>query len=151
MIFAKVYLKTERSASIQSSPVWSTKLYYNLRKFDKNCIIGNNVNFQHGVYLPQNTKVGDNCFFSIQVGVLDEKYPTVGKQVRKPVTIGNNVVLGAGVKLMGGITVGDNSVIGMDSTVLKDVPADLVVAGTPATVISNRKDFDEKKKKWENS
>ena len=38
MIFTKVYLKTERSDCIQSIPVWSTKVYYNLVKYEKNCI-----------------------------------------------------------------------------------------------------------------
>ncbi|MEM2141456.1 DapH/DapD/GlmU-related protein [Nitrososphaera sp.] len=121
----------------------------NFCNIDRGCRIGNDVNFQYGVYLPQDTVVGDNCFFSVQVGVLDEKYPATGRQIRKPVVFGKNVVVGGGAKFIGGITVGDNAVIGMGAVVIKDVPANSVVAGIPAKVISTRKEYDSKKKKWE--
>jgi acetyltransferase-like isoleucine patch superfamily enzyme len=123
----------------------------NFCNIDRGCKIGNDVNFQYGVYLPQDTLVGDNCFFSVQVGVLDEKYPAAGRQVRKPVKFGKNVVVGGGAKFIGGISIGDNAVIGMGSVVIRDVPDNAVVAGVPAHIISNRKDYDKKKDAWENA
>lgn len=121
----------------------------NFCNIDRGCRIGNDVNFQYGVYLPQDTVVGDGSFFSVQVGVLDEKYPAAGMQVRRPVVFGRNVVVGGGAKFIGGITVGDNAVIGMGSVVIRDVPADSVVAGVPARVISSRQEYDRKKRAWE--
>lgn len=116
---------------------------------DRGCKVGSNVNFQTGVYLAQNTMVGDDCFFSIHVGVLDEKYPAVGKQVRKPVIFGRNIVVGGGAKFIGGIRIGSNSVVGMGAMVIRDVPDNSVVAGVPARIISTREEYDKKKKIWE--
>jgi acetyltransferase-like isoleucine patch superfamily enzyme len=122
----------------------------NFCNIDRDCVIGNDVNFQYGVYLPQDTIVGNNCFFSIQVGVLDEKYPAAGRQIRKPVVFGDNVIVGGGSKFIGGIKIGDNSVIGMGSVVIEDVPKNAVVAGVPAKIISTREEYNKKKLMWEN-
>lgn len=121
----------------------------NFCNIDRGCRVGSDVNFQYGVYLPQDTVVGDNCFFSVQVGVLDEKYPAAGAQVRRPVVFGRNVVVGGGAKFIGGIRIGDNAVVGMGSVVIRDVPDGAVVAGVPARVISARDKYDRKKRLWE--
>jgi len=54
-------------------------------------------------------------------------------------TIGNNVSVGANVNIIGDITIGDNVMIGAGSVVVKDVPANCVVAGNPARVIKTLK------------
>ena len=51
--------------------------------------------------------------------------------------IGNNVIIGAGSKILGKVYVGDNVVIGANSVVLEDVPANVVIAGIPAKIIKN--------------
>lgn len=51
-------------------------------------------------------------------------------------TIGNNVYLGAGCKVVGGVTVGDNVVVSANSLVVADVPGDCTVMGVPARIIS---------------
>ena len=51
-------------------------------------------------------------------------------------TIGNNVFLAAGSKVMGGVTVGDNVVVSGNSLVISDVPSNCTVLGVPARVIS---------------
>ncbi len=51
-------------------------------------------------------------------------------------TIGNNVYLGAGAKVIGGVTVGDNVVITANSLVVADVPSNCTVMGVPARIIS---------------
>jgi acetyltransferase-like isoleucine patch superfamily enzyme len=55
------------------------------------------------------------------------------------VNIGNNVWIGYGACILRGVTVGDNAIIGTNSVVTKDVPANAVVAGLPAKVIRMRK------------
>ena len=51
-------------------------------------------------------------------------------------TIGNNVYLAAGAKVMGGVTIGDNVVVSGNSLVVSDVPSNCTVLGVPARVIS---------------
>ena len=52
-----------------------------------------------------------------------------------PVTIGDDVWLGAGVIVLPGVTIGDRCTIGAGSVVTKDIPADSVAVGTPAKVV----------------
>jgi serine O-acetyltransferase len=92
--------------------------------------IGRGVFIDHGmgVVIGETAVVGDNVL--IYQGV------TLGgtgleKGKRHP-TIGNNVVIGAGAKVLGNITVGDNSYIGANAVVIKDVPANSTVVGVPA-------------------
>lgn len=57
----------------------------------------------------------------------------IEKGKRHP-TIGNNVVIGAGAKVLGNITVGDNSYIGANAVVIKDVPPNSTVVGIPGRI-----------------
>ena len=50
-------------------------------------------------------------------------------------TLGNNVVIGAGAKVLGPFTVGDNSKVGAGAVVLKEVPPDSTVVGNPGRVV----------------
>ena len=52
------------------------------------------------------------------------------------IIIHDNVWLGAGVVVLPGVTIGKNSVIGANSTVVKNIPPNVVVGGSPARVIS---------------
>lgn len=49
-------------------------------------------------------------------------------------TIGNNVVIGGGAKVLGNLTIGDNSYIGANAVVIKDVPANSTVVGVPGRI-----------------
>ena len=50
-------------------------------------------------------------------------------------TIGDQVVIGAGAKVVGGVTIGERAVIGANSVVSKDVPPDSVAVGVPARIL----------------
>lgn len=53
----------------------------------------------------------------------------------KSITIGRNAWLGADVKVLAGVTIGENAIVAAGSVVTKDVPPDMVVAGSPARII----------------
>jgi acetyltransferase-like isoleucine patch superfamily enzyme len=70
----------------------------------------------------------------IAPGELIRKQPLVSK----PVRIGNDVWMGAGCSILPGVTIGDGAVVGARSVVTHDVPANAIVAGTPAKIIRYR-------------
>jgi serine O-acetyltransferase len=83
--------------------------------FGETCVIGDNVSILHGVTLGGTGKeIGD-------------RHPKIG----------DNVLIGAGAKVLGNITVGACSRIAAGSVVLKDVPACKTVAGVPAEIIGD--------------
>ena len=58
-----------------------------------------------------------------------------GKQkTKRHPTLGNNVVVGTGAKVLGNITIGDNSYIGANAVVIKDVPPNSTIVGVPGRV-----------------
>jgi len=84
-----------------------------------------------GVVIGETTIVGDDVTL-YQGATLGGTGKETGK--RHP-TIGDNVVVGAGAKVLGNITVGENSRIGSGSVVLRDVPDNSTVVGVPAHII----------------
>ena len=95
--------------------------------------IGSGVFIDHGsgVVIGETTEIGDNV--TIYQGVtLGGTGKDVGK--RHP-TIGNNVMISAGAKVLGPVTVGDFSKIGAGSVVLKDVPPHSTIVGVPGRVV----------------
>jgi len=82
--------------------------------------------------------IGDDCLIGPNVQLLAVSHavnPTqrLNKEnFAAPITIGNNVWIGAGVILLAGVTIGDNSVIGAGSVVTKSIASNTVVAGNPA-------------------
>ncbi|NDV46577.1 sugar O-acetyltransferase [Paludibacter sp. 221] len=86
-------------------------------------------------------QIGDNVFIAPNVGIYTAGHPLDAKQRRegleyaKPVTIGNDVWIGANVTILPGVTIGDNSVIGAGSVVTKDIPANSLAVGNPCRVI----------------
>ncbi len=94
--------------------------------------IGKGLLIDHGsgVVIGETAIVGDNC--TIYQGVtLGGTGKESGK--RHP-TIGNNVLIGAGAKVLGSFKVGDNSVIAANSVVLHEVPENCTCVGAPARV-----------------
>jgi serine O-acetyltransferase len=101
--------------------------------------LGHRVFIDHGVgvVIGETAILGDDVIIYQQVtlgGVSTSK----GK--RHP-TLENNVVIGAGAKILGNITIGANSKVGANSVVVKDVPADSTAIGIPARVL--KRGFDK--------
>ncbi|WP_276311151.1 serine O-acetyltransferase [Paenibacillus nanensis] len=85
-----------------------------------------------GIVVNSNATIGENCV--IMQGV------TIGASNRGATkgvpTIGNNVYIGAGAKIIGNVRVGNYAAIGANAVVTKDVPDHAVVGGIPAKIIS---------------
>ena len=62
-----------------------------------------------------------------------------------PITVGNNVWIGAGTVVLGGVTIGDNTVIGAGSIVTKDIPANVIAVGVPCRVMREITEEDKNK------
>lgn len=58
-----------------------------------------------------------------------------GKKCGAP-KIGNNVIISSGAKVIGNVSIGDNAMVGANAVVVKDVPANAIVAGVPAKVLN---------------
>lgn len=89
-----------------------------------------------GVVIGETAEIGDDCtiYHGVTLGGT-----TWRKEKRHP-TLGNNVVVGAGAKILGPIMVGDGARIGSNSVVVKDVAAGATVVGIPGRVVSARND-----------
>lgn len=95
--------------------------------------MGRRVFIDHGmgVVIGETTEIGDNC--TIYHGVtLGGTGKDTGK--RHP-TLGNNVLVGAGAKVLGPVYIGDNVRVGAGSVVLKNLPANATAVGVPAEVV----------------
>ena len=95
--------------------------------------IGRRLVIDHGmgIVIGETAEIGDDCL--IYHGVtLGGTGKDVGK--RHP-TIGNNVLIGAGAKVLGPFCVGDNSRIAANSVVLSEIPPDSTAVGVPAKVV----------------
>ena len=92
--------------------------------------IGRRLVIDHGmgVVIGETAEVGDDCYFYHQVTLGVAR--TMGGK-RHP-TVGNNVIIGAGAKVLGPITVGDNARVGANAVVVDHVPSDTTVVGVPA-------------------
>src|SRR6185437_1327377 len=87
-----------------------------------------------GVVIGETAEIGDDCYLYHQV-TLGVARTMAGK--RHP-TVGNNVIIGAGAKVLGPIIVGDNARIGSNAVVVDAVPADTTVVGIPARPVDRK-------------
>lgn len=95
--------------------------------------IGKGLFIDHGmgVVIGETTEIGDNC--TLYQGVtLGGTGKDVGK--RHP-TLGNNVMIGAGAKVLGPFLIADNSKIAANAVVLKEIPENSTAVGIPAQVV----------------
>ena len=99
-------------------------------------------------------RIGDNVWIAPNVGIyaaghpLDVKDRIDGWEYAFPVTIGNNVWIGGSTTIIGGVTIGDNAVVAAGSVVIRDVPANTLVAGNPARVVRRITKADRLKYRW---
>jgi len=110
--------------------------------------------FCTGIEIHPGAKIGEGFFIDHGMGVVIGETAEIGDNVllyqgvtlggtslqkaKRHPTLGNNVVVGVGAKLIGDITIGENSKIGAGSVVVTSVPANATVVGVPGRVVAIR-------------
>lgn len=108
-----------------------------------NISCGARCTFNFGVTILDGAPVtfGDNCMVGPGCVISTTGHPlsAAGRRAReafsKPVTFGNDVWLGANVSVMPGVTIGDNVVVGAGAVVTHDIPSNSLALGVPARVV----------------
>jgi len=94
----------------------------------------------------KHVRIGEQCviadramFIDFDHGVVEVERPIRSQGIyTRDVEVGSNVWIGYGACILRGVSVGDNAIVGTNSVVTKDVPANAVVAGIPARIIRMR-------------
>jgi serine O-acetyltransferase len=109
-----------------------------------------------GIEIHPGATIGRRCFIDHGMGVVIGETTEIGDDVllyqgvtlggtgkergKRHPTIGNNVVIGTGAKILGNITIGDHTKIGAGSVVIRSVPDHSTVVGVPGRVVRSRVD-----------
>lgn len=134
--------------------IWSHRIahaLYRRRWFTLARIVSQVSRFFTGIEIHPGAKIGNRLFIDHGMGVVIGETCEIGDDVviyqgvtlggsgkekgKRHPTIGNNVVIGSGAKILGSFTVGDQSNIGANSVVLKEVPSGSTVVGIPGKVV----------------
>lgn len=81
----------------------------------------------NGIIVSHKAVIGTNCTIFQQV--------TIAEKNGKAATIGNNVLIGAGAKILGNVKIGNGAKIGANAVVVHDVPDNCTAVGCPAKII----------------
>lgn len=133
-LLKKLFGKTNGDFTIQA-PFWCDYGY--------NIELGKNFYANHNLMILDGAKVtfGDNVFIAPDCGFHTAGHPidaprrNQGLEYAYPITVGDNVWIGAGVQVLPGVTIGSNVVIGAGSVVTKDIPDNVVAVGNPCRVL----------------
>ena len=105
--------------------------------------VGDNFYANHGCTILDcnHISIGDNCLLAPHVCIsaathpLDPHLRANGDELTAPITMGNNVWIGANATICPGVTLGNNVVVGAGAVVTKSFPDNVVIGGVPAKVI----------------
>jgi len=108
-------------------------------------IIGNDCGFSAVVIgARESIVIGDNVMVGANVLITDFDWHSIKPDERqhgiprsKPVIISDNVFIGYSATILKGVSIGKNSVIGANSVVTQDIPANVIAAGNPCKVIKD--------------
>jgi len=86
------------------------------------------------IYIGDDVMIGPNVTLATAGHPIDPELRKKNAQFNIPITIGNNVWIGANTVVLPGVTIGDNTVIGAGSVVTKDLPSNVVALGNPCRI-----------------
>ena len=125
-------------------------VFYKMHLFFLARLLSQGGRFFTGIEIHPGAQIGKRFFIDHGLGVVIGETAIVGDDVllyqgstlggtgivkgKRHPTIGNNVVIGAGAKVLGNIIIGDNSYIGANAVVIKDVPSNSTVVGVPGRI-----------------
>ncbi len=126
--------KTKESVTIQA-PFWCDYGY--------NIEVGENFYANHNCVMLDGAKItfGNNVFVAPDCGFYTAGHPidierrNKGIEYAHPISVGDNVWIGGGVKVMPGVKIGSNVVIGGGSVVTRDIPDNVIAVGNPCRVL----------------
>ncbi len=134
--------------SIGSGGYFQGPIYFN---YGRHTSIGDNFFGNYNIMISDDAAVtiGNEVMFGPNVTLVTPAHPLIASERRsitvdgkifqpcfaKPIVIGDDVWLAAGVTVCGGVTIGQGAVIGANSVVTKDIPAHVFAAGNPCRVI----------------
>ncbi|ABK61264.1 MULTISPECIES: serine O-acetyltransferase EpsC [Clostridium] len=139
-------------------PCINALIHYRIAHFfySKKCffiarLISQFARFLTGIEIHPGAKIGKGLFIDHGMGVVIGETAEVGDNVtlyhgvtlggtgkdkgKRHPTLGNNILVGSGAKILGPINIGDNSKVGANSVVLKDIPEGSTVVGIPGKVV----------------
>lgn len=129
--------------------------FYKKRMFFIARLISQISRFFTGIEIHPGAQIGNGLFIDHGMGVVIGETAEVGNDVtiyhgvtlggtgkdkgKRHPTVGNNVIIGSGAKVLGPIVIGNNAKVGANSVVLKDVPENKTAVGIPAKIVGEKK------------
>jgi acetyltransferase-like isoleucine patch superfamily enzyme len=114
-------------------------------EIQKNAHIGRNVKVSSHTFVCEGVTIEDDVFIGHNVSFINDKYPRATTGQGAPQTeadwgviktvVKRGASIGTSATILCGITIGENALIGAGSVVTRDVPANAIVAGSPARVV----------------
>lgn len=101
--------------------------------------IGYGIKFPHlnGIIIHDTARIGSNCtiFHQVTIGISESESDDADYS-RKAPKVGDNVMIGAGAKLIGSIAIGNNVKIGANAVVTKNIPSNVTVVGANRVILN---------------
>ena len=118
-----------------SKMIWLFSLLFTEIEIPYTAKIGEGLSIPHGkcIFIHNKSIIGKN--FTIVQGATIGGNIFKSKNGRESPIIGDNVLIGAGAKVLGPVSVGDNCIIGANAVVITNIPKDSVAVGIPAKVV----------------
>lgn len=136
-----------------------TKFFYNKKFFFIARLISEIAKRKTGIEIHPGATIGKNFFIDHGTGVVIGETAIIGNNVtifhgvtlggtgketgKRHPTIGNNVFIGSGAKILGNIRIGDNVKIGANAVILKDIESNTTVVGIPGKIVKRQKRTNE--------